>query len=505
VAPEGTSRAYVVDDFITRFDVTHGVLAPVDGVGAPSFQPCHALWINQTYGVTACGEVLSSSDVPAADLLHRESLGPAPFHIADVAFDPSFPRFVAIEADAHTHVNNAIRVYAGDSFEFVDDVTPPTPIAPTSVPRRVFVDATGAHIVVVTAERTDFDHSPLVAPSVAVVDAPAKRSSSAPFQVARSTLTTSRLPFDVVDATRAGNTFAIASSTPRQLALLDPTSSQLTTISLPKAPTAVTASSDGLLVAVGQDGAVDVFDTTNGALVREIPVPVSVGDVAIVGDMVLVSGAASQSDLLAARISTGAVFTVLALVGPMHTAVSPSGDRVYGAVSAQSPQEMYRVNVAPDVLTFGGSLRFDNCSHVFAYANGEHLLTGCGAVLFASDDATDMNVALTLTGVAHIQHFDDRGGAHIAAVVTRASIQPGESVEAVALFSTSPSAAAPDFVTLPAQDLNGTPTSVTPRFAWLASDGAHVFALAHPTSDVEDCCSDAPQGSAWFLVEVSAP
>lgn len=232
------------------------------------------------------------------------------------------------------------------------------------------------------------------------------------------------LSHDVVDAaySAALNKLVVASATPSNaLYLFDPVTETEQTVSLNKAPLAVSVSPDGKYAVVGHDAMLSYVDLVAATRLKELTVSINVADVVLGAGVTATAGfayafppiTAQWTSITTVNLSNGAqtLSAGYSIYGGTRAKLHPSGIAMYGADNGLSPDDLEKYTIgANGVANYGwanpifGTYSF--CGDLWMSQDGVHIFTRCGNVFSATPttQATDMAYAGGLQGLSLVRH-----------------------------------------------------------------------------------------------------
>lgn len=508
VAGPGGLWFYSVSQYVDRFDLTGGELMQVD-FGFGGVQPCLQLWVGDAAAVDGCGVVRRVSANRADDMTYQRRLPDFAqgFAVSSVAFDPTGGRLgVGLGVyDVGYETAATLHFYSGSLLESVDHLVIPRAAQEHRYPRAIFFDASGERVIVLASPFSDLEGGAPGAATVHVLQAPPRHPPVEDLPVSFTTVG-QELPWDVADVDHGAARFAVASRAPRQAALVDPATHEATVIDLPVAPTAISLAPDATRVAVGGDGDVFVFDTSDGSLVAHIPVATVVDELTFFGDRMLLVVGREWESLRFIDLVTGDVQLTTETTAPMRARLHPDGTRVYAAVHGGSPQWVRRYSIQGATLMQQAERQQETGDDLWLFRSTSAAVVASRAVLNVSDDVNDMNFIRNLESISGVLDVDeDPAHGRFLVVPARTDRTGSNIIDGVLLYPLPPTGAAPAYQGIADVLVDGAPTPVVARYAMFSGDGNTVHALVHPSSDVDDPYSHTASGTRWFLVDVATP
>jgi hypothetical protein len=181
----------------------------------------------------------------------------------------------------------------------------------------------------------------------------------------------------------------MVSANPNQLHLYDPVTHTHTSVNLPKAPTSVSVSPDGLYAAAGHDALISYVNLSSMTLVRTIAAAANIRAVVLARNWVHTSPGGSYN------LSTGALAPnsdILHRYSFSDTSVPrlhPNEKAIYVTRDSVSPNDLEKRDVSTGPMTAGSDSVYHGgppvCGGVwFSPGNTERIYTGCGGVFRAS-------------------------------------------------------------------------------------------------------------------------
>lgn len=233
-------------------------------------------------------------------------------------------------------------------------------------------------------------------------------------------------PVDVAYSDALDRIVGVASVPTNQIFLIDPADGSVVAAELPRPPTSLSLSPDGLTAAVGLDARVSFHDLTSlasgdGGAPKLARVPIRVGDV-VLDDVGRVHAFSER------YVSDGGPFTVDSATGIATQTSDREADVVQRAVFAARQRAVYsarsqsltRWDVSGPALSRMRSRRTESrCGTLWLQEDGERLFGSCGNAYRVSDaESQDMQRIGRLEfpsfnsyegGAASISHSEERG------------------------------------------------------------------------------------------------
>jgi hypothetical protein len=237
------------------------------------------------------------------------------------------------------------------------------------------------------------------------------------------------LPYRPVAAkySQALDKIVMVAANPNQLHIYDPVSYNDVAVNLPKPPTSVAVSQNGLFAAVGHDGLVSYVDLTLAAVVKTLAVGATVNDLLLGSDYVYAAtnNANWTNDLTYIQISTGTATTPYEPVYFTGGALTADGSGIYGTNDGFSPDDMWELTLTSGAVTglnmspYHGD--YGDCGPVFLSQDGTRIYTACSTVYHTSTDPTlNMYYWGTLPGSPGFRSLSE------SSVLNRIAIIPGQ-------------------------------------------------------------------------------
>ena len=187
--------------------------------------------------------------------------------------------------------------------------------------------------------------------------------------------------------------------------LTDITDGAQSRITLPLPATSLSVSPDGTIAAVGHNARLSLIDLSDNSVIRTVSVPMDI-DIVVMGDDGNAHafpdgrgfGSAYSVNAQSGAVTEGAFVYETWGAMVMH----PSGNKMYGANQAVSPDDVLRIDIGGDGVVeritdsrYHGD--YSICGGAWMGPRGSSLLTTCGVIMRLSDDpGTDMTFALDL-------------------------------------------------------------------------------------------------------------
>ncbi|MBI2212145.1 MAG: BACON domain-containing protein [Acidobacteria bacterium] len=213
-----------------------------------------------------------------------------------------------------------------------------------------------------------------------------------PFEITL-TSTVQTLPYKVKDAdfSTALNAIVTISESPAQLHIYDPDTLAAFDVNLPLNPTCISVSPDGLDAVVGHNAWVSVVDLSSRSLVKSIPVSANVVEV-VHGGNGYAYAFSTDYYVRSINLATEVVSQRYLYRRPMNARLHPERDRIYGADTLVSPDDIMRVNIGAGPASSQFDSRYHGeysmCGNVWISKDGLRLVTGCGNTFRTSSDAS---------------------------------------------------------------------------------------------------------------------
>ncbi len=249
------------------------------------------------------------------------------------------------------------------------------------------------------------------------------------------------LPYRPVAAkySQALDKIVMVAANPNQLHIYDPVSFNDVAVNLPKVPTSVAVSPNGLFAAVGHDGLVSYVDLTTAAVVKTLTVGGTVADLLLGSDYVY--AAITASGTASIQISTGT--TTPNAVGYFiggGGALTADGSAIYGTNDGASPDDMWESILTSGIATgyatspYHGD--YPDCGPVFLSLDGTRIYTACSTVYHTSaDPKLNMYYWGTLPGSPGFKSLSESSLLNRIAIIPAVTYSSSPSVdEQVLLF-----------------------------------------------------------------------
>jgi uncharacterized protein (TIGR03437 family) len=196
----------------------------------------------------------------------------------------------------------------------------------------------------------------------------------------------------------------IISSAPDLLHIYDPSTTNDTTVSLPKPPLGLAVSPDGLHAAVTHDGLLSWIDLSAASIIKTIPItgqPTTV----FMSDayaMYYLAGNGYTGGINGVNLQSGTAVTApgLSYYYATNGVFDATQQYMYLSQDGSEPDDMEKATIANGQLTSAGQWPYHgeaDCSPYYLSADGTRVYTSCGTVVHASSDkTTDMYYLQTL-------------------------------------------------------------------------------------------------------------
>lgn len=314
------------------------------------------------------------------------------------------------------------------------------------------------------------------------------------------------LAHDVVDAEYSTtlNKIVMVSGTPSNaLYLYDPETETEQTVSLNKAPLAVSVSTDGKLAIVGHDAMLSYVNLATATRTKELTVSVTVGDVVLGTGFAYAfpASGAQWTNIVTVNLSTGAQTSSSGsqIYGGTRAKLHPAGSALYGATNNLSPDNLENYQISSKgIANYGwpspywGDHPF--CGDLWMSQDGAHVFTRCGNVfnatpatecivspcgVFASSGTpSDMVYAGALQGLSLLRHASHSSAARqLVAIPDVAWNAPNADVVLECFDDTYFTAVPGSAVTLPPWAGPGAGYVTHGRFVFWRSDGSNRYAV----------------------------
>lgn len=280
--------------------------------------------------------------------------------------------------------------------------------APNSLPVGTYNDILTLYVCLDQACSKQIKGSPAVIPSTYLVTAgeaplPVDPDANLPAAIFSHS---AAMPHDVVDAefSNSMNSVVMVSSYPsNQLYRYDVQTGKEYSVALPKTPTSVSVSPDGLYAAVGHDALISYVNlkqlTDASPVIATLNVSVDVLDVILAGNgyVYALPRRDQWSEIHSVEISSntesssGYPMIYAGTLAKLH----PSGQYMYGANNGLSPSDIEKYDIRSGTAKVMNDSPYHGdyamCGNLWFNASGSHIYTACGNTFKSTtDDTSDM-------------------------------------------------------------------------------------------------------------------
>lgn len=229
------------------------------------------------------------------------------------------------------------------------------------------------------------------------------------------------LSFRPIDAeySSALDRIIFVSASPDQLHIYDAVTNFDQVVNLPKPPTSVSVSPNGLFAAVGHDALISYVNLSNRSIEKSLPVPVAVSDLVLASQYVHVLPSASVN------LSTGAVSSGSgSSYGGSGAALHPSGTAIYSTRDGTSPNDILRFDVSTGPITTSSDSPYHGdypaCGTVWFSRDGTRIYNGCGTVYgYSGVAAEDMRYRTMFYPQIQIQSLSESSARQSIAIIPK--------------------------------------------------------------------------------------
>ncbi|HPQ96621.1 MAG: hypothetical protein KDI44_09120 [Thiothrix sp.] len=243
------------------------------------------------------------------------------------------------------------------------------------------------------------------------------------------------LDYRVLDAeySRTLDRLVMVAGSPNRLYMRDPVSGDEAAIDLPRMPTSVSVSPDGLSAAVAYDAWVSLINLEQGILEHTWPVSTDSVDVVLGGNgYAYVFPLTNQwTDIYSIDLTTGAASggSGWSIFAGTKARLHPDGQRIYGANNGLLPSDLeaYDISAGPAGYLYDSPYHGDYavCGNLWFSEEGLRIFTRCGNVFRASEiRAQDMLYNGRLDQLVAIQALDHSAAAGKVLVIPAAQYTP---------------------------------------------------------------------------------
>ncbi|MEZ5355333.1 MAG: BACON domain-containing carbohydrate-binding protein [Bryobacteraceae bacterium] len=189
------------------------------------------------------------------------------------------------------------------------------------------------------------------------------------------------------------------SASPHQLHIFNPASGTDTTLGLPKAPTALSVSLNGLRAAVGHDGLITLINLGTASIEKTLVAPAGITDMVLAANYVHVLDYYQSTSI---EIATGVPKTSYTFgAAGLRSRLHPNGQAIY-RTTGYSPNDLVKYDVSTGPITGAASDSpyhgdYPICGKVWLSADGTRIYNECATALRSSPNPTiEMRYALSL-------------------------------------------------------------------------------------------------------------